>query len=202
VADRVRYESLSGVINDPQAEPGECYDEMLLAHLDELLRVNKGDLLSDREDIQNCDQQSLINAYDNTILYTDYVLSRLIDLLGAQAYPTAMLYVSDHGESLGEKNIYLHGLPLIIAPRQQTQVPMIVWASTQFYKAKGIDQRKLAASRSNPYSHGNLFHSLLGLFDVETAIYEPNLDIFQSARRLAPDEKSSDPVAVSVLNGS
>ncbi len=210
IADRVKYESLSRDRDAALCSSGECYDEILLRNLDQLLRGNKGDMLvvlhqkgshgpsyykrspqefklflpeCNREDVQNCDRQSIINAYDNTIVYTDHVLARLIDLLGAQGYATAMLYVSDHGESLGENNIYLHGLPRAIAPRQQTHVPMIFWASPDFFEAKAIDPVLLAASRSQPYSHEYLFHSLLGLFDVQTAIYQTNLDLFFPARK-------------------
>lgn len=210
IADRVKYESLSRERDAVLCPSGECYDEILLQNLDQLLRDNKGDLLvvlhqkgshgpsyykrspqefklflpeCDREDVQNCDRQSIINAYDNTIVYTDHVLARLIDLLAAQGYPTAMLYVSDHGESLGENNIYLHGLPRAIAPRQQTHVPLIFWASPDYFEAKTIDPVLLASSRSQSYSHEYLFHSLLGLFDVQTAIYQTNLDLFFPARK-------------------
>jgi lipid A ethanolaminephosphotransferase len=137
----------------------------------------------DRDNVQDCERQTIINAYDNTIVYTDHVLARLIDLLETQAYPTAMLYVSDHGESLGEYNIYLHGLPHAIAPNQQTHIPMIFWASPDFFKAKKIDPVLLAASRANPYSHENLFHSLLGLLEVQTALYQPSLDLFSPVRK-------------------
>ena len=187
-----------------------CYDEILLQGLDQLLRDNDGDLLlvlhqqgshgpsyykrtpkafklflpeCDRGNVQDCERQTIINAYDNTIVYTDHVLARLIDLLETQPYPTAMLYVSDHGESLGEYNVYLHGLPLAVAPSQQTHIPMIFWASPNFLEAKTIDPVLLAASRANPYSHENLFHSFLGLFDVQTALYEPSLDLFLPARK-------------------
>jgi len=210
IADRIKYEILSHERDPILCPSGECYDEILLQNLEQLLRANNGDVLvvlhqkgshgpsyykrspkefklflpeCDREDVQNCDRQSIINAYDNTIVYTDHVLSRLIDLLKTQGYATAMLYVSDHGESLGENNIYLHGLPRAIAPRQQTHVPMIFWASPEFYEAKAIDPALLAASRSQPYSHEYLFHSLLGLFDVQTTVYQPKLDLFFPARK-------------------
>jgi lipid A ethanolaminephosphotransferase len=131
-----------------------------------------------KDNVQDCDQQSIINAYDNTIVYTDYVLAKLIDLLKVQQYSTAMLYVSDHGESLGENNIYLHGLPYAFAPRQQTHVPMIFWASDRFLLEKSIEPAKLAQTSSGRFSHDNLFHSVLGLFHVTTEIYRPELDLF------------------------
>jgi lipid A ethanolaminephosphotransferase len=210
IADRVRYEDLSCAQDEALRSGSGCYDEILLQGLDQLLRDNDGDLLlvlhqqgshgpsyykrtpkafkrflpeCNRDNVQDCERQTIINAYDNTIVYTDHVLARLIDLLETQAYPTAMLYVSDHGESLGEYNIYLHGLPPAIAPSQQTHVPMIFWASPEFFKAKTIDPDLLAASRANPYSHENLFHSFLGLFEVQTALYEPSRDLFFPARK-------------------
>jgi lipid A ethanolaminephosphotransferase len=216
IADRVKYTSLSHERDAVLCSSTECYDEILLQNLGRLLCDNKDDLLvvlhqkgshgpsyykrsprefklflpeCDREDVQNCDRQSIINAYDNTIVYTDHLLARVIDLLKAQEYPTAMLYVSDHGESLGENGIYLHGLPRAIAPRPQTHVPMIFWASPKFYEAKAIDPLLLAGSRSQPYSHQFLFHSLLGLFDVQTAVYQTNLDLFFPARKQASSPK-------------
>jgi lipid A ethanolaminephosphotransferase len=209
IADRVRYEDLDCAQEEALRSGSGCYDEILLHGLDQLLRDNSGDLLivlhqqgshgpsyykrtpeafkrflpeCDRDNVQDCDRQTIINAYDNTIVYTDHVLARLIDLLETQVYPTAMLYVSDHGESLGEYNIYLHGLPPAIAPSQQTHIPMIFWASMDFFTAKSMDPVLLAASRDDPYSHENLFHSFLGLFDVQTALYQPGLDLFFPAR--------------------
>ena len=59
----------------------------------------------------------MTNAYDNTIAYTDKVLADLIDLLAMQeGLSTSLIYVSDHGESLGEKGLYLHGAPYFMAP--------------------------------------------------------------------------------------
>lgn len=136
-----------------------------------------------KDNVQDCDRQSIINAYDNTIVYTDHVLAKLIDLLKAQQYSTAMLYVSDHGESLGENNIYLHGMPYAIAPRQQTHVPMIFWASGNFLKEKSIDGAMLAQRSSDRLSHDNLFHSLLGLFHVTTELYRPELDLFHARHK-------------------
>ena len=96
---------------------------------------------------------------------------------------TALLYVSDHGESLGENGIYLHGLPYALAPKEQTQVPMFFWASEEFYKMKHIDRNALENMRPNHLSHDNLFYSVLGLFDVKTKAYNPELDIFNKVRQ-------------------
>jgi lipid A ethanolaminephosphotransferase len=88
-----------------------------------------------RSDIQNCTQQELINTYDNTIAYTDFVLSKIIEKLTeleqTKDIETSMLYISDHGESLGEKGVYLHGLPYAFAPSEQTHVPMIYWQGSE-----------------------------------------------------------------------
>jgi lipid A ethanolaminephosphotransferase len=135
-----------------------------------------------QDNIQDCRQQTIVNAYDNTIVYTDHVLAELIDLLRAQKFPTAMLYVSDHGESLGENGLYLHGLPYPLAPAEQKQVPMIFWASDDFIARKSLDMDALKARRKVSYSHDVIFHSVLGLFDVHSEIYGPELDIFSACR--------------------
>ena len=124
-----------------------------------------------------------MNAYDNTIVYTDYVLSKVIDLLAAQDVPGAMFYVSDHGESLGENGIYLHGLPYALAPAEQTRVPMLFWASDDYLAQKEIALPILQGNRSLSYSHDNIFHSMLGLFGVKTGAYHPDLDLFAGPRQ-------------------
>lgn len=134
--------------------------------------------------IQTCTREAILNTYDNTIAYTDYFLSQVIALLKAQTerFDTAMLYVSDHGESLGEHNLYLHGLPYFIAPEEQTRVPFIVWLSRGFRADFGVEDQCLAARRSAPLSHDNLFHSVLGLLEVKTRIYDAGLDLFGPCR--------------------
>ncbi len=82
-----------------------------------------------------CSNEMINNAYDNTIVYTDYFLSQVIALLKKnQTHQSAVLYMSDHGESLGEKGLYLHGMPYFIAPKEQTHVPSIAWFDKQFSK--------------------------------------------------------------------
>jgi len=134
--------------------------------------------------VESCSREAIVNAYDNTILYTDFVLSRLIDLLArnAERVDTAMLYVSDHGESLGEHGIYLHGLPWRLAPDEQTRVPMLAWLSDGFAESRAIDVECLERRRHEPVSHDHLFHSMLGLFAVETRAYSPALDLFGPCR--------------------
>ena len=136
---------------------------------------------------EKCSRESIQAAYDNTILYTDYFLSQTIDRLRAvaadQDVDTAMLYFSDHGESLGENNVYLHGTPYMFAPREQTHVPMMLWMSDGFSARSRIDRRCLAARRNEPLSHDNVFHSVLGLLDVNTAVLNPRLDLFHACVR-------------------
>jgi lipid A ethanolaminephosphotransferase len=131
-----------------------------------------------------CSREEIRNAYDNTILYTDHVLSRLIDLLDAQQdrYDSAMLYVSDHGESLGENGLYLHGMPYRIAPEAQTHVPMIYWMSSGFIEDQGLSTSCVKATTATTLSHDNLFASVLGLLDIRTRIYQPERDMFAECR--------------------
>lgn len=136
-----------------------------------------------------CTLDEIVNAYDNTILYTDTVLAKLIEMLrqaDGGGVDTAMLYVSDHGESLGEDGLYLHGLPYGLAPQVQKHVPMVLWVSEGLQRAGKLDMGCLAARRSRPMSHDNLFHSVLGLLDVGTTVYARELDIFAACRTTDP----------------
>jgi lipid A ethanolaminephosphotransferase len=134
--------------------------------------------------LQDCERQAVINAYDNSIAYTDRVLAGAIDWLSGQSkqYDPLLLYVSDHGESLGEGGLYLHGLPFMFAPSEQTRVPMLIWLSAGFDADRGLDRVCLAQRRTETRSHDDLFHSVLGLFDVKSRIYEPALDLFRPCR--------------------
>jgi lipid A ethanolaminephosphotransferase len=130
--------------------------------------------------LSQCDRQEIVNAYDNTIVFTDHFLSQVIAWLKRQektATP-AMLYVSDHGESLGEKNMYLHGLPYSVAPPEQTQVPLITWLSPGFEQLSRVSTRCLQSQRDKPLSHDHLFHSVLGLMAVQTTVYQRERDFF------------------------
>ena len=189
-----------------------CYDEVVLQDLDSEIAQMKGDKLvgfhligshgptyykrypdahrqftpdCPRSDIENCTDEELTNTYDNTIRYTDFVIAEMIAKLKTyeDKYNTALLYVSDHGESLGALGLYLHGTPYKFAPDDQTRVPMQVWMSPGFTKEKGVDmaclQQKAADTR---YSHDNIFSSVLGIWDVKTSVYEKGLDIFSQCR--------------------
>jgi lipid A ethanolaminephosphotransferase len=129
---------------------------------------------------QKSPQQEVVNAYDNTILYTDYVLDRLIAALEArQKSENAFLfYVSDHGESLGENGVYLHGLPDLLAPSAQTHIPMLAWLSPSLVADHSLDYPRLRQRSSAPYSHDNVAQTMLGLFEVKTALYIRDLDLF------------------------
>ena len=135
-------------------------------------------------DVASCPRPQIINAYDNTIVYTDHILATLIADLQAQSerFDSVLLYVSDHGESLGEKGVYLHGFPYRIAPREQTQVPMILWASDGFYARQRVTLACLASRRHQPLSHDSVLHTLLAVFDVQTVLYERRLDLFAACR--------------------
>ena len=121
----------------------------------------------------------MINAYDNTIVYTDYVLHRTIEMLkGFPETATMLMYISDHGESLGEYGLYLHGAPYSIAPNVQKNIPFLVWMSDAFRRKKGIPATQLAEQAS--HSQANVFHSIMGAFDMRSDIYDGHLDIFES----------------------
>lgn len=138
----------------------------------------------DTTDLRACTTQQIVNAYDNGILYTDYWLAELIQWLRTQepGYRTAMLYVGDHGESLGEGGIYLHGLPYAIAPHVQTHVPMILWMAADFRQDFEIEEKCVRARAQAPASHDNLFHSVMGLLAVRNEQYRASRDVFAPCR--------------------
>lgn len=120
-------------------------------------------------ELGNCSHTELINAYDNTIVYTDYILSRIIeDLKQLKDYQSAMMFVSDHGESLGEKNLYMHGLPLSMAPKEQYEIPFIVWTD-------GSRQLK----QNNLLSQHHVFHSVLNFLNIKSPVYDEKMNIFK-----------------------
>ncbi len=136
--------------------------------------------------LQDCARDQLVNAYDNTIVYTDHVLAALVRWLADKAthgaQDTAMVYVSDHGESLGENNLYLHGLPYALAPDTQTHVPMLSWVSGPMAQRLGLRTDCLRQHATGSLSHDNLFHAMLGLADVQTSLYRKDMDWFASCR--------------------
>jgi len=196
----------------PSSCVSECLDEALLYALDaRLTRVTRDSVLvmhqmgshgpayykrvppafrrftpeCAREDVTACPRQHIINSYDNTILYTDHFLAALIGVLqrNAARFDAAMLYASDHGESLGELGLYLHGFPYRFAPREQTRVPMILWATPQFYARESVSADCMRAASRASHSHDNIFHTVLGVFDARSASYDPALDLFSACRK-------------------
>ena len=192
---------------DPQlCKDGRCMDEILLQDLATQVRAKPGDRVvvlhqlgshgpsyferypasfrrftptCDTADLGNCDREQIASAYDNSLLYTDHLLARTVSTLEAMPdYDTAMIYLSDHGESLGEKGLYLHGVPYAIAPQEQTHVPMVMWFSPGFASDRGLDLACVRA-RSRQYAdQDNLFPSVLGLMQVKTGVYERSRDLF------------------------
>jgi len=142
----------------------------------------------EHDDLQRCSVDEIVNAYDNALLYTDHVLASLIARLQAAAgqVDSALLYVSDHGESLGEGNLFLHGLPYAIAPDVQKKVPMLMWFSAGFAAASGIDPECVRARAAQPASHDHLFHTLLTMLDVRTALHDDGWDLTRGCTRAAP----------------
>jgi lipid A ethanolaminephosphotransferase len=138
----------------------------------------------EHDDLRKCSTQEIVNAYDNALLYTDHVLARLIkQLQSAQAQvDSVLLYVSDHGESLGENNLFLHGLPYAIAPDLQKRVPMVMWFSAGAAASTGVDTACLQRRAAQPAAHDHLFHTVLGLADVKTTLYEKDWDLARDCK--------------------
>jgi lipid A ethanolaminephosphotransferase len=134
--------------------------------------------------LQECSRTELVNAYDNSIAYTDYFLSKVIDYLKSKAagVQAGMLYVSDHGESLGENNLYLHGLPYAIAPDVQKHIPWISWFANDFIGRHNLDTDCMTNRTGVKLSHDNYFHTVLGLMDIQTEVYKSDLDAYAPCR--------------------
>jgi len=138
-------------------------------------------------ELQRCTVEEVRNAYDNSIAYTDYVLSRQIEILSqaSDRFDTLLLYASDHGESLGELGVYLHGMPYAFAPEDQKRVPLLVWTSPGFRKRMGVDDRCLHNRSHQVVSHDNLYHTLLSVAGLSNQVYDPKLDLLQACRSVA-----------------
>ncbi|MGD8568227.1 MAG: phosphoethanolamine--lipid A transferase [Gammaproteobacteria bacterium] len=132
-------------------------------------------------ELQKCSLLEVSNAYDNTILYTDYFLSKVINLLkrNDSGFESALFYVSDHGESLGENGLYLHGLPSFIAPDTQRHVPAIFWFGKHY---DDIDTGLLKAKLGQKFTHDNIFHTILGLMEIKTSLYDKTMDIVHDVK--------------------
>lgn len=206
VADRVEYEDF----RDPEVNTicdEECRDEGMLVGLEEYIEKHPtGDILivlhqmgnhgpayykrypkefevftpaCQTQELGNCTVEEITNAYDNAILYTDHFLAKTIAFLKQydDQFETGMLYVSDHGESLGENGIYLHGMPNFIAPEEQRHVPAIMWIGKNFDE---ISYDLLKERANQPYTHDHIFHTILGLMEVESAVYNPKMNFLKN----------------------
>ena len=142
-------------------------------------------------DIGRCSLEEIRNAYDNTVAYTDRLLARQIALLqkAADRFDTALLYLSDHGESLGENGVHLHGAPFEVAPQEQTRIPMLMWMSDGYRARFGIDSACMRRQQTAAYSHDNLYHTLLGAMGARTDFYRRGMDIAAACRSAAMDAR-------------
>jgi lipid A ethanolaminephosphotransferase len=226
VADRVAYQDFSTPETNPACDT-ECRDIGMLAGLQAYIDSHAtGDILvvlhqmgnhgpayykrypekferftpvCRTNELSECSPEAVGNAYDNAILYTDTFLSRVIALLkeNDDRFETAMLYASDHGESLGESGLYLHGLPYLIAPQVQKHIAAVFWFGRNF----DIDTAALRRVAGQPFSHDHLFHTILGLFEIESSVYIPALDIIAIAKS-APGADAENPAQSPSLSDS
>jgi len=209
VALRAEYQDFKDPKNNLMCEEGECRDEGMLIGLDEYIKAHpKGDIVivlhqmgnhgpayykrypkafekftpvCKSNQLEQCTEQEITNAYDNAILYTDHFLSKTINFLKGHddKFETAMFYVSDHGESLGEKGLYLHGFPYAIAPEAQKHVPAVMWFGKRFE----VDKIKLRQKASQPLNHDSYFHTVLNFAEITSSIYKPELDILHGIHK-------------------
>jgi lipid A ethanolaminephosphotransferase len=188
-----------------------CFDEAMVKTLEKTVAATPGNLLvvmhqmgnhgpayykrypdafkhytpaCEDSDLAHCAQETIVNAYDNAIRYTDHVLASTVRYLrDEKTHDTAMIYVSDHGESLGENGLYLHGLPYAIAPEVQTKVPMVMWLSPGYASSFTLSNSCIAERAKSPVEHDHLFHTMLGMLDVNTSVYETEMDFSAACRR-------------------
>ena len=208
VCDGLAFESFEHATDPALCNAGGCQDEVLLRGLGDELNRRPGDRVvvlhqlgnhgpsyflrypprlqrfapaCQRAELGKCTRAEIVNAYDNAVLHTDEFIARTIRFLIAQSSTrdTALIYVSDHGESLGENGLYLHGVPYAIAPQTQTKVPMVMWLSPGLAAEQRIDVACMKRHAAAPASHDNLFHSVLGLMQVRTGEYDGGLDLFR-----------------------
>lgn len=205
VADRVTYEDYRGKLNSVHTD-GEARDTGMLVGLGKYLNKNsnrdniiilhsmgshgpayykryprrfakfKPECKSNQ--LSSCGREKIDNAYDDTVLYSDYFLDQTIKFLKRyeKDHIVALIYFGDHGESLGEGGIYLHGMPYFMAPKEQKHVASIVWVGSSA-KMKFIDTKRISSDKK--YSQDYIFHTILGFFQVKTKLYNPNLDILK-----------------------
>ena len=209
--DGLPFESFLDAQVPAYCEGGRCFDGVLLHELDAAVARMPGDAVvvlhmlgnhgpsyyarypeafrrftpaCEVDELGDCERSTIVNAYDNAILYTDTVVADAVAWLEQQstARDTALIYLSDHGESLGESGLYLHGVPRMIAPDEQLKVPMWLWLSPGLREADGIDLGCLRGRASEPRTHDVLFSTVLGLMRVETSARLPEEDLLAPCR--------------------
>lgn len=212
VCKRVNHKEMKSTNHPKYCFGSYCHDEVLLDGLEDTLKNIKQDTViflhtmgshgptyfnrypdkfkkflptCDTADMQKCTKEQIVNTYDNTILYADFIVSSAIDILKKfPQFEAGLIYVSDHGESLGENNMYLHGFPYALAPKEQIEVPMLMWMNNTMKKWDYVNYACLknqAALKS--FSHDNIFHSLVGLLEIDTKEYDKQLDVFNPCRK-------------------
>ena len=209
VATRIKnYIDVKNMKDPKYCENGECYDMILLKGLQKFVDSHKGDIfivlhqkgshgpayykrvpksfekfkpICKSKQLEKCTKEEIKNSYDNTILYTDYFLSQVVKFLknNSKTHATAMLYMADHGESLGENGIYLHSMPYFIAPDYQKHIGAMMWLSDDFKKYRD----ELEKRKDEKFSQDNLFDSILGIMDIKTKVYDKKLDVFHNEKK-------------------
>lgn len=210
--DRVPHQDVTALNLPGLCIDGECQDEALFHQLEDYINNLQHDGVivlhtigshgptyynrypaafrkftptCDTSQIQTCTQEQLVNTYDNTILYIDYIVDKAIKLLQSKQdkFTTSLVYLSDHGESLGEDGVYLHGLPYSIAPDTQKHIPMLIWLSEDYQKRYGVDNQCLQKeAQQKNFSQDNLFSTMLGMTGVSTKEYRAQDDILTACR--------------------
>ena len=210
--DRVPHQDVTALNLPGLCIDGECQDEALFHQLEDYINNLQHDGVivlhtigshgptyynrypaafrkftptCDTSQIQTCTQEQLVNTYDNTILYIDYIVDKAIKLLQSKQdkFTTSLVYLSDHGESLGEDGVYLHGLPYSIAPETQKHIPMLIWLSEDYQKRYGVDNQCLQKeAQQKNFSQDNLFSTMLGMTGVSTKEYRAQDDILTACR--------------------
>lgn len=203
VATRVTYQDFKTPALNPVCDI-ECRDEGMLSGLDDYIhQQSKGDILIVLHQMGNhgpayykrypaafekfkpvcksinlneCSKEEINNAYDNAILYTDYFLDKVINFLKQQTteFETSMVYMSDHGESLSENGLYLHGMPYFLAPEEQKHVAALLWFPEN---DTDVDIDKIKSYANHAFSHDNLYHTILGILEIKSDVYDPRKDI-------------------------
>ena len=215
VAARIRTKSYLANAKESGCYRESCYDEQMLVGLSqELKNLNQDSVIVFHDmgshgpaywrryprrfarfkpecktsELWKCSVESVVNTYDNSLVYTDYVLAQRIDFLKSLSdrIDSLLIYVSDHGESLGERGIYLHGAPYAFAPATQTRVPLLIWMSEGYRRRFSIDNGCLQSQSQNRLSHDNVYHTVLGALGLRNGFYQRTLDLFGRCNAIRP----------------